>query len=533
MQHCFRPKALLLTSALAASLTLLTVPAAAQTPSNPATVGREGQEGTTTQATLVSTSERLPRIDPPATPPQHPTELHYGPGGPPPIPSRGAIDVRRHSSPQPQHSLVSLGATSSLSPLATVSDISFIGAQQDGTPMQGGLDPADPVVAVGTNEVVETVNNRWTAYDRSGNQLYTVHLTDWFSYGTAPVVDPHVIWEPFSQRFYLVATGKSSRDFFISVSPPGTALGNWCNWHFTVQATGSDEIDYPLLGSNAANIYVTLGLADPSTGAQHDTIIYQMPRTGLAGCNNFNYSYWPGVKDPSGSPAFAPAPAFTATLYGGTGGDEYFVNSYNGGGCGLALRKISGGATLGAPVNIPVPCYTKPTPAPQQGSAAPLDTSDCRLAEATISPNGDLVTALTSAYQWAPGTVNSVVNWYNINMTGASVNAQGILGSSGIWYMYPGVQEDSNGNYLLVYGVSNSTTFPSARFVGINSGGVENELVLQAGTGGHGTGNYGPQRWGDFSTAALDLTDLTKIWMTAMYANANGTWGTWIARGGA
>ncbi len=55
---------------------------------------------------------------------------------------------------------------------------------------------------------------------------------------------------------------------------------------------------------------------------------------------------------------------------------------------------------------------------------------------------------------------------------------------------------------------------------------LRNPVLIKAGEAA-----YGADRWGDYSGAAIDPSDQTKVWVAGEYARVEGgsEWGTWIA----
>jgi hypothetical protein len=96
----------------------------------------------------------------------------------------------------------------------------------------------------------------------------------------------------------------------------------------------------------------------------------------------------------------------------------------------------------------------------------------------------------------------------------------------------PSIAMDKVGNLALGYSASDSSTHPAIRYTGrlstdaLNTMGIENRII--AGTGSQTTGL---NRWGDYSSMAIDPVDDCTFWYANEYLASNGTfnWHTRLA----
>jgi hypothetical protein len=108
------------------------------------------------------------------------------------------------------------------------------------------------------------------------------------------------------------------------------------------------------------------------------------------------------------------------------------------------------------------------------------------------------------------------------------------VAKSGAYLYFPAVMLDGSGHTFLVFSESSSTTFPSASIAQV-MGPANNALVLQAGLGVYNSGACGGSvnRWGDYSGAALDPVDPTRVWVAGEYAATSTdpcNWGTVVGQ---
>ncbi len=423
-------------------------------------------------------------------------------------------------------------------------------------------EPSDVNAATGPDNVVEAVNSAIGIYDRnSPNSLLSkTSLTSWFSY-SGKIGDPKIIYDPWQGRFIIVAIPVTTppvlnNNFFLSVSPQGgSALGSWCNYSGSIFLSGL-LVDFPTLGVDNNGIYFSANLytVDLSGNKSFTTSeLFAASRIALESCNpSVSLSSWYGsdLQDPDCFTACASFTIQPALMWGApsSGYYEYLLNARGGSlsPCKLTYRKLDGAAMLLYPaITINTNCYSNPPPAPQNGTTVKLDTGDRRLGRVSFV-HGMLDAVLTSGNtRFSPQY--SVIDWFMIdgsNPDSPNLIHQGTIGISGIWYFYPSIQVDFNGNAIIVYNTSSSSTYESIYYIGLSSNGSLQGGKLLIGSHtyyddfGRYTGNS-VARWGDFQSAILDPIDpnYTKIWIAGQYArvNSNGQhyWSTEIAEVGA
>jgi len=97
------------------------------------------------------------------------------------------------------------------------------------------------------------------------------------------------------------------------------------------------------------------------------------------------------------------------------------------------------------------------------------------------------------------------------------------------------IARDMNGDILLGYSESSTSTYPSIYFTGrtLNDppGTMEDELQVIAGQGAYlGVFDYDLYRWGDYTSMRLDPADNCTFWYTNEYYTISGilNWSTQI-----
>jgi hypothetical protein len=109
------------------------------------------------------------------------------------------------------------------------------------------------------------------------------------------------------------------------------------------------------------------------------------------------------------------------------------------------------------------------------------------------------------------------------------------IGSDGIWYFYPAIIRDSEGNLAMVFNRSSSSEYANCRYTVklVSDTGWQQSVSLKSGEGPYA--NYGDppgprNRWGDYSGASLDPLDTAKAWVSSEYAGTSNEWSTWIGQ---
>lgn len=406
----------------------------------------------------------------------------------------------------------------------TVSGTNFVGQSDT------GFEPADPQAAAGPQHVVQTVNEQFAIYDRSGNQLYTTTFQNWFSQ-QVDLKDPQVIYDPWGSRFIMIVDNNGN-GVIISISATNSAIGSWCNWLYTGYNVGANNYtDRPRIGVDSNGIYWSYNVNQLSTNGFVKSELWAAPRSGLEGCSgSVSANIWDNLTRTDGTAADSPQPtvAYSNAPY------QYVVSSYGGGGCSITLWKMSGISSLSAAQTVNSQCYAPASSASQQGSAETVTVGDTDLTQATLSPQGTVDATLTCNNDWGGGNVNAVVCWFKIDPVAGAISAQGSFGNAGIWWYYSAMQEDAAGNTIFVSDVSSPSYYVSTWYLSMSRDNVlsSTTLALAWGVAADADGDS-PERWGDFSSAMLDPTDNTRIWICSSYVDSASHWGTWIGQAGA
>src|SRR6185312_4183624 len=163
-----------------------------------------------------------------------------------------------------------------------------------------------------------------------------------------------------------------------------------------------------------------------------------------------------------------------------------------------------------------------PVPAPQKGTATPIEAGDDRMQQAQFT-GGRLWGELGTSLQ-VPGdsAMRDGAAWFAVEPSlrnGAlgpktALAAQGYVVSPGGYLLYPALQLTPTGHGAMVGTLTSAKRFPSAAYTTLEPGGGFSVVQVAAA----GTTNYDPEaeRWGDYSFAVADPLG-GAVWLATEY----------------
>jgi hypothetical protein len=290
--------------------------------------------------------------------------------------------------------------------------------------------------------------------------------------------------------------------------------------------TGVTWADYPGLGVDDNNVYITTNLFDATDFFSHSKV-WRVPKPQLLTLPQATTLSWTEFTDPGFvlQPAhtFGPAPA------------EYLLTEASfviGARRFLEVLRISGTppalSSLGTVEVSPYPVIPISLPVAPQTQ---IDTGDTRILNA-VQRNGRL---------YATHTVSNATNtktevaWYEIVPSSPPTLAQqGRVQDPARFYYYPSIAVNANGDMALGFSGSSTTEFAGGYYTArLNSdapGTTQPVGLLKAGEDSYFK-TFGPptdsNRWGDFSATVVDPADDLTFWTLQEYAQTGNQWGTW------
>jgi hypothetical protein len=412
-----------------------------------------------------------------------------------------------------------------------------IGTNFNGSGYTGWI-PPDGGMASGPHQVIVAINGAFNVFSKGGAALSSQTLGGFFAGlpDASTAFDPHVEFDPNSQRFWVVAAatnGTTSSELFVGVSNDSDAMHGWSTYWLGVQGNfPNDWCDYPEIGlSSAGYVYMTCNMFSlKNAGGTATSMIRVMPESEFTGgsCCSW-WEYW-NLAGWSIQP--------TVMRNSGTGNGEFLASAGNGS-ADSTVRQYrvynetvccGSGPTL-IEADIGVGSYSAPPCAVQPDSSYQCLESgnDARLVGA--------VWQYPYLYTWMDTSSGGYAKPYFIQISDLdnSVTQSWVLNYGSYSSMYPEVGVRPNGDMSMVTDeVSPSTAnnlYASSWVIGIPNQGVC--TVCTDGPAhwvASGAGNYqrldteSRNRWGDYSGAFED-PDGTGIWVMGQYATNVNTYG--------
>ncbi len=406
--------------------------------------------------------------------------------------------------------------------------------------------PPDTNGAVGATQFVQWVNESFAVFDKAtGNLLHgpVTGNTLWSGFGGGCETnnDGDVIaqYDKAAGRWVLTQFSVATTPFLqcVAVSTTSDATGSYNRYAFPM---GPNFPDYPKLGVWPDAYYMSFNMFGSNffagampcalnrsamlSGAAATAICFQLsPSFGGLLPSNLDGSTTP----PSGSPNF-------------------FLNF---GSNSLNLWKFHvdfttpGNSTLTGPTNIPVAAFNEACGGGacvlQTGTTQKLDSLGDRLMYRLAYrhfKDGHESLVVNHSVQVGTSKKNpfSGVRWYEIRSpaTTPTVFQQSTFSPDSTFRWMGSVAMDKLGDMAIGYSASSGSIHPAIRFTGRLASDALNTLAAES-TIFDGTGSQtrNLNRWGDYSSMAIDPVDDCTFWYTTEYLAVNGTfnWHTRIA----
>ena len=406
--------------------------------------------------------------------------------------------------------------------------------------------PPDPNGSVGPNNYVEIVNQDFAVLDKSGNVVYGPVPTNtlFTGYGggceTNDDGDGTVKYDQLANRWIIQQLSVSTTPYLlcVAVSTSGDPTGSYNRYSFNY---GSDFPDYPKLGVWPDAYYMTFNdFANGGRFVGPEVCAYDRAKM-LAGQAATQQCKQPG----SNYASMLPSDLDGSTLP--PSGSPNFLVALDSASLDVWKFHVDwttpSNSTLSAASNIAVAGFSEACNGgvciPQTGTNQQLDSLGdrlmYRLAYRNLGDHEALVVAHSVAVNGATG-----VRWYELrNPTGTSlangtpvVFQQGTYAPDSVYRWMPSVAMDRNGDIALGYSVSSAATHPGSRYTvrtpadPANTMEAENTIVT-----GAGSQTGGLNRWGDYTSMAIDPSDDCTFYYTNQYLQTTGNF-NWSTRVG-
>jgi hypothetical protein len=443
------------------------------------------------------------------------------------------------------------------------------------TPPDQGL-CVGPLAVAGQTVVFEPVNISMKVFGTHGNDLAGGAIPLYILFNEpAPefISDPRCQFDKATGDFFFIALAIDSSfaasHFDVTVVHQSGSASNYKFDTTDLSGRGCPCFgDQPLLGIDKYNLYVSnnefpIAVSSIFNGAE----VYAISKSQLNAGAGVNFAEISNISD-QGILIETLQPAIT---YDANAPAEYLLHSFtvdvNGANNSFDHRlgvfaitnqaavTAGGFPTLSNPTVINSEPYAQPNLALQPDNSLVLNPDDDRMQQVEYI-NGNLMGAFSTAVSVKGDTITrDGAAWFDIEPSlngsltvNAKIKNQGYIAASGLYILYPAILQSKDGNVLMSFSITNSTTNPSAAYAIVPDGThSSNAGVIKVAATGNGSyfDNFSCSatlppgcRWGDYSWATLDPNS-NNIWMgseyippvTRQFPDAN--WGTRVYEVGA
>jgi hypothetical protein len=406
----------------------------------------------------------------------------------------------------------------------------------------GGF-PPDTDGAAGPNHLMTALNGGIRIQSRSGQTLISATLDAfWSPVRSSGTFDPKIIYDPLAGRWITCAVdgGEStSSGVLIGVSATNDPTGTWYLYRAVGDVSGVDWADQPQLGFNKNWIVLQVNMYPVGQTGFDQTKILVFSKSDLYAHGLGTYTVFSNSQIGG---AQSPAESFDSSI-----DPLYLLQKWNGNSGGMGyLRIYSISGAIGNEVFTPIAfastqnTWDSVAPdgldfAPQFGSSSKIDSGDARITHAVFR-SGALWASHTVYLPAGGSSTRSAVQWWQVSPAGDVLQFGRIDDPTGVTFAaYPSLAVNRNGDALLGFSTFSANQYASGAFAlhasFDPSGASETPAILKAGEEpyfivGDGTRN----RWGDYSSTAVDPVNDTDFWTIQEYAatsSTSGRWATW------
>ncbi len=426
--------------------------------------------------------------------------------------------------------------------------------------------PPDTNAAVGDTQVVEWVNTCYAVFDKSSGTLIAGPFSGtnfWAGFG-APCEtnndgDIIIQWDKSNHRWLAAQNVFNGPPFFtcVAVSQTADATGSYFRYTFPQQAGFPD---YPKWGLTRSVYYQTQNIFNvtiPSEPFIGVNVCAYDGKSMLKGKSNaqqvcildnsngtlFDDSMVPADDDSDSGPTNSEVllGAIDNFLPGDTHVYEFVFSANFGNPAKSSLAGVAGSMPINVPAFILAFCPAgsfNTYCVPQPGTTAKLDTLGDRLMYrlAHFNERGTQHFVITHSVN---NTTAVAATWYEfraqgLGTTNLSLYQSGQTPDDGEYRWMGSVAMDQAGDIAIGYSRSSAASgdYPSIYFAGQTAGDplgtTETEALIKQGTG------FQPDtdnRWGDYTSMALDGADSCTFWYANEYYDTDlrFNWATWLA----
>lgn len=384
--------------------------------------------------------------------------------------------------------------------------------------------PPDPGIAVGFDHIVTVVNRNVSVWTKSsGLRVTDVSLRTFFGApATPPLGNPRVVWDPLSERFFLVASDIDTK-LWIAVTTSSDPSAGWFKTSF-VASQGADATawpEYPFLAVDANAVHVAARMIDLTSNDKSSIFVLDKaplvaPAPSLGAITAFRGFFFENAIRPCEMHGSAPG--------------TYYVSLESP--ISIRLRRVQGpgsAPTLTDLGHVTIPSATSPFLVPAWNSSPDLELGITSLGDA-VYHRGRITIA---QHVTAGATVG--IRTYEIDPLAVALVGTSTISDPFRHYYHPGMAVNARGDVVLVFNGSSPTEWASSYASGhlgsSAAGTYSTPAVLKAGEDAYNRlDGLGRNRWGQHNAVAVDPLDPHVYWTFTEYTHSGNRWATWIER---
>ncbi len=417
--------------------------------------------------------------------------------------------------------------------------------------------PPDNAGCVGPNHFLLAVNTAIEWYTKTDRiRQYSESLNTFFA-ATSPtdLFDPRVLWDQFNGRYVVIADEEddATKISYIHIAVSKTSDPN-DGWYFQkintkLNINGTDTwLDFPALGVSNEALYLTGNMFSfSSTYVATRLWIFDK---GLYNGGTSNYQvYDPSTEAGLTSQAFTIQPAHMYGTQPNNVGAFMFSSEWddnNGNNDLIAFFRVddplgnNGGPFFNVQFLNPGEIHNNssgvPT-APQKGTNINIDFGDDR-AQSCVWRDSIFVGAFTINPSTGSEAGQATNFWFTVNTSNINnvvLEQQGLIDGEDIanacYTGYPAVEINAFGDIAIGFSATSDTIYAGSYVayhgVADPSGTVRGSILIHAGVDYYvrtGIPFHIGNRWGDYSSIALDPINENSFWVFNQYAWTRGSY---------
>lgn len=280
----------------------------------------------------------------------------------------------------------------------------------------GGF-PPDGDIAVSRSFVLHIVNFGISIYDKGGGLQKRVSFATFFNNNTDFIFDPRAFWDPYWDRFVVMADGQSGSGstaqswFELAISQTNDPRGSYFIYRFRITGPG-DFLDFPDLGMDQDSIIVTVN--DFLAHGGFDAKIFSLSKARMYSGQGTGFTFFGGSGCTIAPPYVLDNNNSTFLLVACPNDNKVYLGA-------MTNTSRSNPSLVFWQAIIPVPRYSVAADAPQPGVNYALETGDNEFEQRSVQFGRRIWNVHTISVRTA------TPKWYEFDTVSNSLVASGMV----------------------------------------------------------------------------------------------------------